>query len=116
MPEDEVQQQFQTIPLYKYQACQAEYPDKQAWVREILIEHKLYFTTRKSFNDPFDCVVPSLLQTPGTIIKRFVEELVERKFPCDPPAEQLAGSTASMSERQSEPMRKPRILFERSRR
>lgn len=96
MPEDEIQQQFETIPLYKYQAFPTN-PDKRAWLREILIEHKLFFATRKDFNDPFDCVVPSLLQTPGTIVKRFAEEFVESKFPQDPPAEQLVKISKLMS-------------------
>ncbi len=81
--EDEIQQQFETIPLYKYQAFPTD-PDKRAWLREILVEYRLFFATRKDFNDPFDCVVPGLLQTPGTVIKRFAEEFVESKFPQDP--------------------------------
>lgn len=38
------------------------------------VEHKLFFASRRSFNDPFDCVVPNFLQ-------RFVEEKVKRKCP-----------------------------------
>src|SRR5713226_8335789 len=92
MAEDEAQQQFETIPLYKYQAFPAEPsnpadPNKRAWVRDILVEHKLFFATRKDFNDPFDCVVPSLLQIPGTILKRSVEEFLDRNFPGAAPAE-----------------------------
>ena len=78
MSEAQIQEQFPAIPLYKYQAFPASDPDKRAWVREIFIEHRLFFATRKDFNDPFDCVVPSLLQTPGTIVKRFAEEFVDR--------------------------------------
>jgi DUF2971 family protein len=97
LPEDERQQQFETIPLYKYHAFPADPDKRRLWVREILTEHKLFFATRKDFNDPFDCVVPSFLQTPGTIVKRFAEELVTRKFPHDPPAEQLAKICKLMS-------------------
>jgi len=75
MPNDAIQGQFDTIPLYKYQAFPAD-PDKRTWMRDILTEHKMFFATRKDFNDPFDCVVPRLLQTPGTIVKRFAEEFV----------------------------------------
>jgi hypothetical protein len=87
LPDDNIQQPFDTIPYYKYQACPADNQEKQAWVREILVEHKLFFATRKDFNDPFDCVVPSLLQIPGTILKRSVEEFLDRNFPGAAPAE-----------------------------
>ncbi len=96
MSNAQIEQQFPAMPLYKYQAFPAD-PDRRAWVKEIFIEHSLFFATRKDFNDPFDCVVPSLLQTPGTIVKRFAEEFVDRKFPNDPPAEQLVKISKLMS-------------------
>ncbi len=72
---------FKTVPLYKYQACPRDDQDRKEWVRQILVEHQLFFASRRSFNDPFDCVVPSFLEIPGTIVKRFVEESVQRNFP-----------------------------------
>jgi hypothetical protein len=87
VPEDENQGQFEIMPLYKYQACPAEGAIKQKWVRDIFFEHKLFFASRTSFNDPFDCVVPSLLQTPGNLVKRFAEEFVDRTFPSATEAE-----------------------------
>jgi DUF2971 family protein len=97
MPEDESQQQFEIMPLYRYQACPAEDLIKQGWVRELFVEHKLFFATRKSFNDPFDCVVPSLLETPGTLVKRFAEEFVDSKFPSATRAEWRDKVTRLMS-------------------
>jgi hypothetical protein len=72
---------FETMPLYKYQSCPGDdQEDKMEWVRQILVEHQLFFATRRFFNDPFDCVIPSLSQIPGTFLKRFVEECVDSKF------------------------------------
>ncbi len=72
---------FKTMPLYKYQPCPGNDDDRKEWVRQILVEHQLFFASRRCFNDPFDCVVPSFLEVPGTFLKRFVEESVERNFP-----------------------------------
>lgn len=72
---------FETMPLYKYLSCPCGDQEKMKWVRQILVEHNLFFASRRSFNDPFDCAIPSLLQTPGTFLKRFVEEFVDRKVP-----------------------------------
>lgn len=71
---------FEILPFYKYLACPWEDQEKMEWVRQILVEHQFYFASRRSFNDPFDCVVPSLSQISGTILKRFVENFVDRKF------------------------------------
>lgn len=71
---------FETMPLYKYLSCPGDDQEKMGWVRQILVEHQLFFASRRLFNDPFDCVVPSLSQIPGTILKRFVEEFVDRRF------------------------------------
>ena len=71
---------FETMPLYKYLSCPDGDKERMEWVRQILVEHKFYFASRQSFNDPFDCVIPDLSQIPGTFLKRFVEEFVDRKF------------------------------------
>jgi hypothetical protein len=72
---------YETMPLYKYQACPVDDQEKMGWVRQILVDHQFFFASRRSFNDPFDCVIPSFSQIPGTIVKRFVEGFVDRKFP-----------------------------------
>lgn len=97
MPGGETQQQFEVLPLYKYQPFPAKDLERQGWVREILVEHRLFFASRKCFNDPFDCVVPSLLQTPGTVVKRLAEEFVDGKFPSSSPDEWLSKVSKLMS-------------------
>src|SRR5277367_4059567 len=72
--------EFPIIPLYRYQSCPEDDKERQAWIKSLLVEHRLFFPGREKFNDPFDCVVPSFLDIPGTILKRFVEERVERQF------------------------------------
>jgi len=71
---------FETMPLYKYLACPVGDQEKIEWVRQILVEQTLFFASRRFFNDPFDCVIPSLSQMPGTFLKRFAEGFVNRKF------------------------------------
>lgn len=105
MADNENKQQFETLPYYKYQAFPAGFQEKQGWVRDILVEHKLFFAGRKSFNDPFDCVIPSLLQTPGTFHKRYVEELLDKKIPDAPTAEWRAKREKLMSVKALEDMR-----------
>jgi hypothetical protein len=80
MISSETEISFDIMPLYKYQACPDNDRVKMEWVRQILVDHQLFFSSRKLFNDPFDCVVPSFQQIPGTIIKRFAEESVDRQF------------------------------------
>jgi hypothetical protein len=77
----ESQPYFETMPLYRYLPCPAGDKERIEWARQILVEHKLFFASRRAFNDPFDCVIPSLLQIPGTFLKRFTEEFVDRRFP-----------------------------------
>lgn len=71
---------FETMPLYKYLSCPGDDQEKLRWLRHILVEHQLFFASRRYFNDPFDCIVPNLSQVPGTFLKRFVEEFVDRKL------------------------------------
>ena len=97
---------FETMPLYKYQACPGDDQEKSWWVRQILVEHQLFFASRRCFNDPFDCIVPSFLQIPGTILKRFVEEFVERKLPNAAEAEQVGMISKLMSVNSLEGLRK----------
>jgi hypothetical protein len=38
--------------LYKFRAYRSE--DDRKWVREILVDHKIYFSRASQINDPFD--------------------------------------------------------------
>ena len=71
---------FEILPFYKYLACPENDAERMEWVRRIIVDHQLYFSSRTLFNDPFDCVVPSFKQISGTVLKRFIEEFVDRKF------------------------------------
>jgi hypothetical protein len=75
----ESQKNFETMPLYKYMSCGDQ--KRMEWVKQILVDHQLFFASRQGFNDPFDCAIPNLSQIPGTFLKRFAEDFVERKFP-----------------------------------
>jgi hypothetical protein len=97
---------FETIPLYRYQACPRDDEEKMRWVRQILVDHQLFFASRKCFNDPFDCVVPSFLQIPATILKRSVEDFVERKYPNGAEAEKNGMMSKLMSVNSFEGIRK----------
>lgn len=88
---------FETMPLYKYLSCPCDDHEKMEWLRQILVQHQLFFASRKSFNDPFDCVIPSLSQIPGTFLKRFVEEFVDSKFPKASEVEKLKMMSKLMS-------------------
>ncbi len=77
----ESQKNFETMPLYKYMACPDGDQERMGWVKQILVQHQLFFASRQSFNDPFDCAIPSLSQIPGTFLKQWAEEFVDRKFP-----------------------------------
>jgi hypothetical protein len=94
------------MPLYKYQGCPGNDQEKKEWVRQILVEHQLFFPSRRCFNDPFDCVVPSFLEIPGTILRRFVEEFVERKFSGAAEAEKARMMSKLMSVNSLEALRK----------
>jgi hypothetical protein len=76
----ETEPHFETIPLYKYFPCPEGDIKRMERVKQILVEHMLYFASRRDFNDPFDCTVPSFLQLPGTFMKRYAEEFVVKNF------------------------------------
>lgn len=81
MLKSEPQTEFETMPLYKYLSCPIDDTKRMEWMRQLLVDHQLFFASRRVFNDPFDCAIPSLSQIPGTFLKRFTEEFVDRKFP-----------------------------------
>jgi len=80
---------FETIPLYRYLSCPSADEEKKEWVRQILVDHQLFFASRRDFNDPFDCAIPSLLQIPGTFLKRYAEEFVDHRFQNSSESEKL---------------------------
>jgi len=93
----EESQQFEIFLLYRYQTFSAYDEQKKGWVKQIFVEYKLFFPCRRLFNDPFDCVVPNLLEIPGTVIKRYFEKFVERHFPGASDAEKVGRLSKLMS-------------------
>jgi DUF2971 family protein len=57
--------------LYKYKRFGSDAERNQ--LRSILIDHKLFFSSRTKFNDPFDCLVPSFKDVPRHLIKKFIQ-------------------------------------------
>jgi hypothetical protein len=86
---------FEILPLYRYVSAQGD--EKQRWIEDVFLRHKLYFSSRTSFNDPFDCIVPSLLGTQGTLLKRFVEERISKLFAHASAAEQIRMMSKGLS-------------------
>ncbi len=39
-------QQFEMLPLYRYQSLPAYDEEKKGWIRQILVEHKLFCPSR----------------------------------------------------------------------
>jgi hypothetical protein len=97
---------FPIIPLYRYQRCPEADDQRQGWIKSVLKDHRFYFPSRQDFNDPFDCIVPTLLDTPSAILKRFVEELVERKFAPASEAQRAEMIAKLMSKQALDGMRK----------
>ena len=57
--------------LYKYRSFGNDIAKR--YLRSILIDHNLHFSTRTHFNDPFDCLVPSFEDVPIRKMMRFME-------------------------------------------
>jgi len=88
---------FETLPLYWYQPVPEDDPVKQGWIEAVFLKHQLFFRSRRLFNDPFDCVVPSLLSLPGTVLKRYLVDWVNQKFAAAPDEEKAAKIAILMS-------------------
>ena len=56
--------------LYKYKRFGSD-PERNQ-LRSILIDHKLFFSSRTKFNDPFDCLVPSFKDVPDSSMQKFI--------------------------------------------
>ncbi len=85
-----MQTRSKSCPCIDIKRSPASDDKRQDWIRSIFVDHKLYFPCRTLFNDPFDCVMPSFSGTPSTVVKRFVEDFVELKFPGAPASDKAA--------------------------
>lgn len=57
--------------LYKYRDL---YPENREWVRQIIVENKIKFSSPGAFNDPFDCKVRAPPSAGAQRWKRFLGE------------------------------------------
>src|SRR5262249_30709338 len=64
--------------LYKYSGLSG---DRLNWIRQLLVDCKLYFASRTQFNDPLDCQVPPSFDASMLTIERFWAEHIKRQFP-----------------------------------
>jgi hypothetical protein len=66
--------------LYKYRSMNTEL--EREWVRDILLNNRLFIPTRLNFNDPFDCRIPLTWEgvIPGEL-KRKMLDIYTRNAP-----------------------------------
>ena len=48
---------------------------EREWVRDILLNNRLFFPTRSAFNDPFDCRIP--LSWDGVTLDEMEQKLLD---------------------------------------
>ena len=66
--------------LYRYRPLIDDKIDEER-IKPLFMDHQLYFPSRRKLNDPFECVVPSFLNTPLRILQRFLRNKVRRFCP-----------------------------------
>ncbi len=66
--------------LYRYRALIDDEFDEER-LKPLFVNHQLYFPSRRKLNDPFECVVPSFLDTPPHILQPFLEGTVRKFWP-----------------------------------
>lgn len=66
--------------LYRYRPLIDDKLDDER-LKPLFVNHQLYFPSRRKLNDPFECVVPSFLDTPPHIFQQFLEEKVRKFLP-----------------------------------
>lgn len=80
--------------LYRYRALIDDRFDEER-LKPLFVNHQLYFPSRRKLNDPFECVVPSFLDTPPHILQPFLQEKV-RKFRPDLTCAQIREKVATI--------------------
>ena len=51
------------------------------WMRDLVVDSKLFFASPSSFNDPFDCRVPLLYDASTLAIESYWRRVAKRKYP-----------------------------------
>ena len=80
--------------LYRYRALIDDAVDEER-LRPLFVNHQVYFPCRRKLNDPFECVVPSLFDTPSNIRREFLKEKV-RKLRSDLTCDQIREKAAAI--------------------
>jgi hypothetical protein len=71
--------------LYRYRAASTD--ENIGRIVEILKANKLFFTSRKGINDPFDCHIPMTWNAGFKAVKRKLRDIYQRQHPEIPPRE-----------------------------
>jgi hypothetical protein len=64
--------------MYKYCGSSRE---RREWVREALVESKLYFPPRSTFNDPLDCRIPLQFNASKLFVENYWRNQGRKVFP-----------------------------------
>jgi hypothetical protein len=67
--------------LYRYSALAG---DRLEWIRQLLVESRLYFASPATFNDPFDCRITPNFEASELAREQFWRLVVREHFPNGP--------------------------------
>lgn len=73
--------------LYKYSGVSGLRLD---WIKRLLLDSELYFTSPNTFNDPLDCRVPLYYDASALRVEQFWRDVVRNEFPDTPMREHEA--------------------------
>ena len=77
-----ITEQLKRMPeaLYKYSGLSGP---RLGWMRDLIVESKLYFAKPNSFNDPLDCQIPPSYDASALVIEQYWRRFVKQKYPHD---------------------------------
>lgn len=72
--------EFESIPhhLYKYSGLSGK---REKWVKNIILESKVYFPSQKELNDPFDCKIPVKFKANDLKARSYWSKVIRRDNP-----------------------------------
>ena len=75
-------EQLERMPevLYKYSGLSGH---RLGWMRDLIVESKLYFAKPSSFNDPLDCRIPPSYDASAFVIEQYWRGFVKQNHPHD---------------------------------
>ena len=72
---------FKAMPVYKYQACPGDDQKKKDWVRQDPGRASALFRKQEMLQRSVRLCCSAFVQIPATILKRFVSDVCDRRFP-----------------------------------